>query len=47
MTLGYITPKGTALRGMARRYMDHLKTYIGNLEGIKLAEDFRSDMKQS
>ncbi|WP_301872599.1 LysR family transcriptional regulator [uncultured Dialister sp.] len=47
MTLGYITPKGTVLRGMARRYMDHLKTYIGNLEGIKLAEDFLSDMKQS
>ena len=47
MTLGYITPKGTVLRGMARRYMDHLKTYIGNLEGIRLAEDFLSDMKQS
>lgn len=36
MTLGCITLKGTVLRGMTARYMDHLKSYISHLEGITL-----------
>lgn len=36
MTLGCITLKGTVLRGMAARYMDHLESYISHLEGITL-----------